>query len=88
METNLTDEIDQAFANVDLALKDAGGKGWSQVYKVNMYGVDVLNEDGSALVIGNLKKWLPDHQPLLTFVGVKELAFGMRIEIEVVAHVE
>ncbi|KAH7364666.1 endoribonuclease L-psp family protein [Rhexocercosporidium sp. MPI-PUGE-AT-0058] len=88
LRADLADEIDQAFANVDLALKDAGGKGWSQVYKINMYAVDLLSEEGTALVIGNLKKWLPDHQPLLTFVGVKELAFGMRIEIEVVAHDE
>lgn len=39
--------------------------------------------------IGNLKKWMPDHQPLLTAVGVSKLgageSAGMRIEIEVAA---
>lgn len=29
--SDLEDEIDKAFANVDLALRTAGGKGWSQV---------------------------------------------------------
>lgn len=29
--SDLREEIAQAFANVDIALKDAGGKGWSQV---------------------------------------------------------
>jgi len=32
-------EIQQAFANVDLCLRDAGGKGWSQVFRVNSYYV-------------------------------------------------
>lgn len=40
-------------------------------------------------LVVNLKKWLPDHQPILTCVGVKELALeGMRLEIEVIADVE
>ncbi|KAK9385514.1 hypothetical protein V1515DRAFT_539703, partial [Lipomyces mesembrius] len=28
-------QIDQAFANVELALNTAGGKGWEQVHRVN-----------------------------------------------------
>jgi len=92
MKTDLFEEIDQAYANVDLALRDAGGKGWSQVYKVNMYVLEAVMTDDAALqhVIENLKKWVPDHQPLLTAVGVAKLGAGssgsMRIEIEVVAH--
>lgn len=38
-------------------------------------------------VVENLKKFCPGHQPLLTGVGVAGLYEGMRIEIEVVAHV-
>ncbi len=87
MYTDLAQEIDQAFSNVDLTLRDAGGKGWSQVYRVNIYTVDIMTEEGMTSMIRNLREWLPDHQPILTCVGVKELALeGMRIEIEVVAH--
>ncbi|KAJ8087738.1 hypothetical protein PM082_006575 [Marasmius tenuissimus] len=80
------EEIDQAFANVDLALRHAGGKGWSQVYRVNLYTTD-MGEEAMGAMVGNLKSWMPDHQPVLTGVGVAQLAFpGMRIEIEVCAH--
>lgn len=35
-----------------------------------------------------LKKYCPDHQPILTGVGVASLAFGMKIEVEVEALVK
>ena len=35
----------------------------------------------------NLRAWCPNHQPLLTVVGVKELALEMKVEVEVAAHV-
>ncbi|KAK6819258.1 hypothetical protein P875_00042794 [Aspergillus parasiticus SU-1] len=79
-------QIDQAFANVDLALKTAGGKGWSQVYRVNSYHVPINNEALEAMV-RNFRKWMPDHEPLWTCVGVTRLGEDdMRVEIEVVAH--
>ncbi|KAE8381922.1 Endoribonuclease L-PSP/chorismate mutase-like protein [Aspergillus bertholletiae] len=79
-------QIDQAFANVDLALRTAGGKGWSQVYRVNSYHVPINNEALEAMV-RNFKKWMPDHEPLWTCVGVTRLGEDdMRVEIEVVAH--
>lgn len=31
INTEINAQIDQAFKNVDLNLRDAGGKGWSQV---------------------------------------------------------
>ena len=35
----------------------------------------------------NFKKWMPDHQPLWTEIGVAKLgADGMNVEIEVSAH--
>ncbi|KAJ0158302.1 hypothetical protein CTA2_11904 [Colletotrichum tanaceti] len=56
-------QIAQAFANVDLNLKDAGGKGWEQ--KPN--------------------RWMPNHMPVWTCVGVSRLGEDdMRVEIEVV----
>ncbi|KAJ9133441.1 Endoribonuclease L-PSP [Pleurostoma richardsiae] len=79
-------QIDQAFKNVELNLKDAGGKGWSQVYRVNSYHVPLNNEALEAMV-RNFKKYMPDHQPIWTCVGVTRLGEDdMRVEIEVVAH--
>lgn len=91
MKTDLLEEVDQAFANVDYALKHAGGKGWSQVYKVTAYVVEseMTNEVFLGRFIENLKKWMPDHQPLLTAVGLSRLgagdSAGMKLELEVAA---
>ncbi|CAI6332449.1 unnamed protein product [Periconia digitata] len=90
--TTLSAELEQAFSNVALALTTAGGKGWEQVYKVRMY--IVVNEGDSkewgealGLAAEALRRWCPDHAPILTGVGVKGLALeGMRVEIEAVAH--
>lgn len=80
-------QIDQAFANVDLNLKDAGGKGWEQVFRVNSYHVP-LNDEALEAMVRGFKKWMPDHCPIWTTVGVTRLGEDdMRVEIEVVAHV-
>jgi enamine deaminase RidA (YjgF/YER057c/UK114 family) len=82
----LPKEFEQAFSNVELALKDAGGKGWDQVYRVRIYVLDTSDEIVE-LLVQNLRRWMPNHQPVLTCVGVKELALdGMRIEIEAYAQ--
>ncbi|KAE8153634.1 L-PSP endoribonuclease family protein [Aspergillus avenaceus] len=79
-------QIDQAFANVELNLKDAGGKGWEQVFRVNSYHVPINNEALDAMV-RNFKKYMPNHEPIWTCVGVSRLGEDdMRVEIEVVAH--
>lgn len=79
-------QIDQAFSNVELALKDAGGKGWSQVFRVNSYHVP-LNGEAIEAMVRNFAKWMPDHKPIWTCVGVTRLGEDdMRVEIEVVAH--
>lgn len=84
---DLKQEIDQAFANVDLNLKHAGGKGWDQVFRVNSYHTD-LTDEVSAWMVENFRKWMPNHQPIWTEVGVKQLgAPEMHVEIEVVAYV-
>ncbi|PSK42216.1 NADH-ubiquinone oxidoreductase 20 subunit [Elsinoe australis] len=78
-------QIEQAFANVDLAVRTAGGKGWSQVFRVNSYHV-TLDDEVAGAMVRNLKKWAPAHEPIWTAVGVNKLAFeGMEVEIEVVA---
>ena len=87
---DINEEMDNVYKNVQLTLEKAGGKGWSQVYKVRAYVVGPLGPDGQALqgaLIKNLKKWCPDHQPVVTLPGVESLAFpGMRVELEVEAH--
>lgn len=84
--TEIKAQIDQAFENVDHCLKDAGGKGWSQVFRINSYHVP-LNNEALAAMTRNFAKWMPDHKPLWTCVGVTRLGEDdMRVEIEVVAH--
>ncbi|KAL4793228.1 Endoribonuclease L-PSP/chorismate mutase-like protein [Aspergillus venezuelensis] len=85
-EKEINAQIALAFANVERNLKDAGGKGWSQVFRVNSYHVPINNEALEAMVL-NFKKYMPDHQPIWTCVGVARLGEDdMRVEIEVVAH--
>lgn len=82
----INEQIDQAFSNVELTLKDAGGRGWSQVFRVNSYHVP-LNNEALAAMVRNFEKWMPDHRPIWTCVGVPRLGEDdMRVEIEVVAH--
>ncbi|KAJ5665430.1 uncharacterized protein N7477_007878 [Penicillium maclennaniae] len=79
-------QIDQAFANVELNLKDAGGKGWEQVFRVNSYHVPI-NDEALAAMVRNFKRYMPNHQPIWTCVGVPRLGEeDMKVEIEVVAH--
>lgn len=88
MKKDLHEEIDQAFKNVDYNLRDAGGKGWSQVFRVNSYHTD-MSDDALRHMVKNLKEWMPNHKPLLTCVGVTQLGLeGMHIEIEVSAYDE
>ncbi|KAL3483371.1 Endoribonuclease L-PSP/chorismate mutase-like protein [Aspergillus germanicus] len=86
VHSDLLTDFRQAFANVELALTHAGGKGWSQVYKLRIYVLD-NSPEVFELLMRNLKEWMPDHQPLLTCVVVKDLGLeGMRIEVEACAH--
>ncbi|BEJ10900.1 hypothetical protein CspHIS471_0103220 [Cutaneotrichosporon sp. HIS471] len=79
-------QIDQAFEVVQLALTTAGSKGWDQVFRINSYHVPLNNEALEAMV-RNMRKWMPNHKPLWTCVGVSRLGQDdMRVEIEVVAH--
>lgn len=85
-EKEINAQIDLAFANVERNLKDAGGKGWSQVYSVKSYHVPINNEALAAMV-RNFRAYMPDHQPIWTCIGVPRLGEDdMRVEIDVVAH--
>jgi enamine deaminase RidA (YjgF/YER057c/UK114 family) len=82
----INQQIDQAFANVELNLQDAGGKGWEQVFRVNSYHVPI-NDEALAAMVRNFEKYMPGHRPIWTCVGVARLGEDdMRVEIEVVAH--
>ena len=81
------EEIDQAFDNVDFNIKHAGGRGWSQVYRVVTYSTDMKSQHER--IVENLRKWMPDHCSVWTEVGVKELGLEtMHFEIEVEAYDE
>lgn len=93
----MQEQIDQAFRNVDLALRatsastDSGkGKGkvvgWPQVFRVNSYHVP-LDGDALGAMARNFRRWCPDHQPIWTAVGVAQLGDeNMKVEIEVQAY--
>lgn len=84
IKSDLLEETDQAFENVDYNLKHAGGQGWSQIYKVVTYSTDVKPQHDR--IVENFRKWMPDHQPIWTEVGVKDLgAETMHFEIDVEA---
>lgn len=85
-EKEINAQIDLAFQNVERCLRDAGSNGWEQVYRVNSYHVPI-NSEATDAMIRNFKKYMPNHQPLWTCVGVTRLGQDdMRVEIEVVAH--
>lgn len=81
-------QINQAFANVELALRDAGAKrGWAHVFRVTSYHVPRVTPEALEAMVWNFEKYMPDHRPVWTCLGVSGLAEeGMMVEIEVVAH--
>jgi enamine deaminase RidA (YjgF/YER057c/UK114 family) len=84
---DLDTHIHQAFKNVELALRAAGGKGWEEVYSVTSYHVPMKRE---ALEITSkyFKQYAP-HKPLWTAVGVPNLAEDeMQIEVVVKAKTQ
>lgn len=84
---DLDTHVDQAFANVEHTLLKAGGKGWEQVYKVHCYCTPYDRDTFNSAIIRNLRKYCPNHQPILTVLGVEKLGLeGMQIEVEVAAH--
>ncbi|KAG8631597.1 hypothetical protein KVT40_000737 [Elsinoe batatas] len=58
----------------------------SQVFMIKSYHVG-LDHEATVKMIEELGKWMPDHKPVWTCLGVANLALpGMRVEIDVVAH--
>ncbi|CUS10009.1 unnamed protein product, partial [Tuber aestivum] len=83
----MEEQIEKAFQNIELNLKDSGGAGWSQVYKIRSYHVD-LSPESLGATVATIRKWCPNHAPVWTCMGVAALGEeGMLIEIEVEAQV-
>lgn len=79
-----SEQIPQAFRNIDLVLKNAGSRGWEDVYLVRVYRV-MHGDEIAGQLVRTLGEWAP-HKPLLTVVHVAGLAGReMRVEIEVEA---
>ncbi|KAI8632507.1 YjgF-like protein [Xylariaceae sp. FL1651] len=85
ISADVNTEIDQAFGNVEHTLQHAGGKGWSQVYRVRTYSTDLKTTE--ARLVENFRKYMPDHYPVWTAVIVTKLGLDdMHFEIEVEAY--
>ncbi|KAH6683913.1 endoribonuclease-like protein L-psp [Halenospora varia] len=80
-------QINRAFDNVEHNLKVAGAKGWEDVFCIRAYFIE-MNEESMAAFVAALKKYCPNHQPILTAVGVTKLGIeAMKIEVEVKAQI-
>lgn len=85
-DQDLKGQIDLAFKNVEKNLKAAGATGWSDVYSVKSFHISLSSSFD--LMVEEFRKWMPNHQPTWTCVGVTELGIpGMIVEIEVEAVV-
>ena len=78
-------EVDQAYSNVNIALQNAGSKGWEQVYSTRKF-VRSLETPTLDAIGRNLAKWTPGQDPLMSIYQV-QLWENMAIEIEVEAYV-
>jgi enamine deaminase RidA (YjgF/YER057c/UK114 family) len=86
-DADLDKHIHQAFQNVELALKSAGGK-WGEVFSINSY-YDPLSDEAPNITLKYIQLYLPDRKPLWNVFGVVNLAIpDMRIEVVVKASVQ
>jgi enamine deaminase RidA (YjgF/YER057c/UK114 family) len=84
---SLTEEIAQAFRNVERTLAVAGA-GWAHVIHVNSchVGLDGQQEEINQTMTAQFRHYMPDHAPVWTCLGVAALGDPkMRVEIRVTA---
>ena len=84
---SITDEIAQAFRNVERTLALAGA-GWKHVIHVNSYhvGLDGHQEEINLAMSERFRHYMPGHAPVWTILGVPVLGDPkMRVEIRVTA---
>jgi enamine deaminase RidA (YjgF/YER057c/UK114 family) len=85
-ETDPTDvrkQIDNAIQNVDRVLRDAGSRGWEDVFSLRSFHTDIDNSFDHLL--DGLKARLPSPTYTWTAVQVARLSPNMLIELEVEA---
>ncbi|KAL7952558.1 putative translation initiation inhibitor [Trichoderma compactum] len=86
ISADIKEEIYQAFRKVDLRLKHADSKGISQGIQIKSYHIN-LGDGVIGYMTENPKRWIPDHRPIRTAIGVARLGLvGMRVGVEAVAH--
>jgi len=82
-------QIAQAFYNVQPALATAGVQGgWSSVFSVESYHVGGPGDQEEVFkaMKKNFNKWMPNHKPRWTLLGVARLGLAeVKVEIDVVA---
>lgn len=86
---SITDEIAQAFRNIERTLATAGAR-WRHVVEVTSYhvGLDREHQQVVQMMTERFRRHMPDHQPIWTCLGVAALADpSMRVEIRVTAVV-
>src|SRR5271170_2083169 len=69
---DLDEHIHLAFKNCEKALKDAGGKGFDEVYSLVTYHCP-MDDESLGIAVKYVKMYLP-HKPIWTAVGVPALA--------------
>ena len=79
-EDDVHTQIRQAFQNVETVLAEANAT-WGDVIDITSYHVE-LDEPVLATMVGELRRYCPNHQPLWTVIGVARLALpAMKVEI-------
>lgn len=65
---DISSDVAQAFVSVDVALKNAGGKGMEQVYKLVEYSAPGFNQAVAEAAVKELRRWFKDEErlPILT----------------------
>ncbi|PYH93129.1 YjgF-like protein [Aspergillus ellipticus CBS 707.79] len=93
----IEEEVAQAFTNINEVilytleqvrpeLREKVQTGWDKVVKLRTYHVNLAptREHIIELMVENVKKWCPGHQPTSTMVGIEALPFeGQNLEVEV-----
>jgi enamine deaminase RidA (YjgF/YER057c/UK114 family) len=91
LPSNFTTQVENAFTNIDTALKVAGSQGLPDVTSIRVY----IPETGAAFQANTLEEIrvrglrMPGQLPTSTSIGVAALAIsGMQIEIETEAWIQ
>ncbi|MET0402596.1 MAG: RidA family protein [Cystobacter sp.] len=82
---SLSEEIAQAFRNLERTLATAGAS-WEHVIHVNSYHVGGFPEEVNRTMTEQFRHYMPHHAPIWTELGVSALGDPkMRVEIRVTA---